>query len=278
VPSLNRASWLRRLPSLCIRYYSLPDVDARVTELYRWLRPLFTTFAQAALFIIASAGAVAFTCHGATTPAAPANWLPRSFLIWAASLLLHVVVHEAMHALTCKHFGRVVYRAGIGWYYFAPVAFVDTSEIWPAARWQRVLVSAAGPYSNLVLAGMTALAALLPVSSGLGQGLFSFSTTGYILVLVNLNPLLELDGYYILTDLLEIPNLRSRALAYLGAVRRGRTHAEPRLHRLFILFGAASLAYGVVLGHSGKDQPSSRLKFYLPAGCYLITLFVVAYE
>jgi putative peptide zinc metalloprotease protein len=163
-------------------------------------------------------------------------------------LILHVVVHEAMHALTCKHFGRVVHRAGVGWYYFAPVAFVDTSEIWPAPRSQRVLVSAAGPYSNLVLAGMTALAALLPVSDSLGQVLFSFSTTGYILVLVNLNPLLELDGYYILTDLLEIPNLRSRALAYLGAVRRGHANAEPRLHHLFIMFGAASLAYGVVLG------------------------------
>jgi putative peptide zinc metalloprotease protein len=248
VPSFKQASWLRRLPSLCIRYYSLPDVDAQVTALYRRLHPLFTTFAQAALFILASAGAVAFACHCATSPTAPANSLQPSFLIWAASLILHVVVHEAMHALTCKHFGRAVHRAGIGWYYFAPVAFVDTSEIWPAPRSQRVLVSAAGPYSNLVLAGMTALAALLPGLDGVGQVLFSFSTTGYILALVNLNPLLELDGYYILTDLLEMPNLRSRALAYLGAVRRGRANAQPRLHRLFILFGAASLAYGVVLG------------------------------
>jgi putative peptide zinc metalloprotease protein len=169
-------------------------------------------------------------------------------MIWAAGLILHVVVHEAMHAATCKHFGRAVHRAGIGWYYFAPVAFVDTSEIWPAPRLQRILVSAAGPYSNLVLAGTTALVAMLPVPDGLSQALLSFSTMGYILVLVNLNPLLELDGYYILMDLLEIPNLRSRALAYLGAVRRGRANAEPRLHRLFILFGAASLAYGVVLG------------------------------
>jgi hypothetical protein len=59
---------------------------------------------------------------------------------------------------------------------------------------------------------------------------------------------LELDGYYIVMDLLDIPNLRARALAYLGSVLRGRVVEEPRLRLVFMLFGAASLAYGIAVG------------------------------
>jgi putative peptide zinc metalloprotease protein len=84
--------------------------------------------------------------------------------------------------------------------------------------------------------------------AGWQEALLSFSATGYVLVLVNINPLLELDGYYIVMDLLDIPNLRGRALAYLGSVLRGRVVEEPRLRLVFMLFGAASLAYGIAVG------------------------------
>ena len=135
-------------------------------------------------------------------------------------------------------------RAGIGWYYLAPVAFVDTSDIWAASRLQRVLVSAAGPYSNLVLSGISALgAALLSPDSDV---LWTFSAVGYALAFINLNPLLELDGYYIVMDLLELPNLRARALACLGGALRGNAREERR-RTLLIAFGAASLAYGLAL-------------------------------
>jgi putative peptide zinc metalloprotease protein len=135
----------------------------------------------------------------------------------------------------------------------APVAFVDTSDIWAAARVPRILVSAAGPYSNMALGGIAALAAFLLTPSALfapsgwQDVLWSFSLTGYVLALVNVNPLLELDGYYIVMDLMEIPNLRARALAYLGSRLGGRAAPEPRLRRVFMLFGAASLAYGIAV-------------------------------
>jgi putative peptide zinc metalloprotease protein len=166
--------------------------------------------------------------------------------------MIHVVLHEAAHALTCKHFGRAVRRAGVGWYYFVPVAFVDTSDIWPAPQWQRVLVSAAGPYSNLVLAGIAALAAQMPLPDVATQALWGFSLMGYGLALVNLNPLLELDGYYILMDLLEAPNLRARALACLGAALRGQAKAavEPRMHKVSLAFGTACVIYGIAASAS----------------------------
>jgi len=110
------------------------------------------------------------------------------------------------------------------------------------------MVSAAGPYSNLILSGVAVLAALLLAPGDQRDVLWSFSLTGYVLALVNMNPLLELDGYYMVMDLLEIPNLRARALAYLGSVLRGHAEEEPRLGLIFLVFGAASLAYGIAVG------------------------------
>jgi putative peptide zinc metalloprotease protein len=245
------ATWAatpRRLVAMCTRYYYVSDIDRTATVLYRCLRALYTPVAQIALAVVACAGAIAFGRHVAASPAWMATAVPGSFPIWLASLALQLVVHEAAHAVTCKHFGRQVHRAGIGWYFFVPVAFVDTSDIWAAARLPRILVSAAGPYSNLVLSGMAALAALLLAPDGCESMLWSLSFTGYVLALVNMNPLLELDGYYMVMDFLEIPNLRARALAYLGSVSRARTAEEPRQRRIFMLFGAASLAYGIAMG------------------------------
>jgi putative peptide zinc metalloprotease protein len=246
--AITWAGTLRLLVSICTRYWCVPDVDRKVTALYRCLRALYTPLAQTALLVVVCAGASAVAWHVAASPSWTTGACQRSLPVWLASLALHVVVHEAAHAATCKHFGRQVNRAGIGWYFFAPVAFVDTSDIWAAARLPRVLVSAAGPYSNLVLSGMAALAALLVAPKGWQDLLWSFSFMGYVLAIVNINPLLELDGYYIVMDMLEIPNLRARALAHLGALLRGRSADEPQLRRVFMLFGAASLAYGIAMG------------------------------
>ena len=236
---------LRRLASLCTWYAWLPDMDRRITALYGALRLLYTPLAQAILLVLTGAGALAAAWHWTGSAL---RGLPHASILWIAGLALHVLVHEAAHALTCKHFGRAVHRVGVGWYFFAPVAFVDTSDMWAAARWSRIAVSAAGPYANLVLAGIAALAALAPGSAGVHAALGSFSLVGYGLAAVNMNPLLELDGYYVLMDFCEIPNLRSRALACLGARLRGQTGAASQGRRALLLFGAASLAYGLLMG------------------------------
>ncbi|HEY4406856.1 MAG TPA: PqqD family peptide modification chaperone [Xanthobacteraceae bacterium] len=260
--------------SLCTYYCWLSDMDRKVAALYRCLRWAYHPLTQAVLLIIAGAGAIAFAWPAAGGPIWTAGAMAGSLPVWLAGLALHVVVHEAAHALTCKHFGRRVNRAGIGWYFFAPVAFVDTSDIWAAARLPRILVSAAGPYSNLVLSGMAALAAHFLAPGDLKDALWSFSLTGYVLALVNLNPLLELDGYYIVMDLLEIPNLRARALAHLGSVLCGRAQEEPRLGMVFMVFGAASLAYGIALGLGILWAYSSYIDGI--AGAYLPNQFAQA--
>src|SRR5207248_6507662 len=92
----------------------------------------------------------------AITAAGPALLL---FLIPAN--LAAILIHEAGHAFTVKAFGREVPRGGIGWYWFGPIAFVDTSDMWLADRWPRIAVSLAGGYANLVLPPLAPLAACL---------------------------------------------------------------------------------------------------------------------
>src|SRR5579883_43424 len=248
MPQTEPPTALRRILGLCTCYWWLSDTDRTVTLLHAWTRPLYTSTAQLILLLCAAAGFIVFADHWARAGAgmsASASALP----LWIASLTLHVVVHEAAHAATAKHFGRAVHRLGIGWYFFAPVAFVDTSDYWAAPRYERILVSVAGPYSNVVLSGAATLAALLQPAGPLADTLWSFGTIGYVLAIVNMNPLLELDGYYVAMDLLDLPDLRSRALGALAAALRGRSaRGEQRqLRRILVVFGAASLAYGLVV-------------------------------
>jgi putative peptide zinc metalloprotease protein len=129
------------------------------------------------------------------------------------------------------------------------VAFVDTSDIWPRGKWERAAVSFAGPYTNLMLAGLAMLLVPLTGSLALQVALSQFALTGYALGLLNMNPLLEFDGYYVLMDWLEIPNFRSKALAYLGKLiwRARRTQLELRHAQLFSLYAVASIGYVLFL-------------------------------
>ena len=156
-----------------------------------------------------------------------------------------VAAHESGHALTAKHYGREVDRMGIGWYWFGPVAFIDTSDMWLASRRERIWSSVAGPYADMVLAVAAGIAALWVPSPTVASVCWQFALASYIAVFLNLNPLLELDGYYILSDWIDRPNLRSRALAWLGSEFPGvlRRPQEMRSRRVELVYGIAAVAY-----------------------------------
>ncbi|HEU5108558.1 MAG TPA: cyclic nucleotide-binding protein, partial [Micromonosporaceae bacterium] len=198
-----------------------------------------------------------------------------SYLLGAIVLLLLNVLalasHELGHALATKHAGREVPAAGVLVYFGIPSVFVDTTDVWMAGRRARMLVTAAGPATGLVLAGSMQLIGL--AVPALGPLAFKLAFAWYLNVLFNLNPLLALDGYYLLMDWLEIPNLRGRGLAWVSSRLRGRPPKWAGLDRegrIVALYGvlallwvaiAANLAYriwadrvsGLVTGlwHSG---------------------------
>lgn len=139
------------------------------------------------------------------------------FLLLAAYPLIKAL-HELGHAYAVKRWGGDVHEIGIMMLVFMPVPYVDASDslAFPG-KWQRALVAAAGILVEVLLA---ALAVIVWVNAepGLVRA-FAFNVIligGVSTVLFNGNPLLKFDGYYVLSDLLEIPNLATRANRYIG--------------------------------------------------------------
>jgi putative peptide zinc metalloprotease protein len=170
---------------------------------------------------------------------------PKGLPLLYLSFILIKVVHEFGHAFACKKLGREggsggeVHVMGVMFLIFTPLPYVDASSSWALRRkWHRVIVGAAGMMVELAVA---ALAAVVWARTGAGT---AAHTIAYNMIFVgsvstllfNGNPLLRYDGYYILSDLLEIPNLAQRGKEYLyylvrrwaWGVRQARSPAHTR--------------------------------------------------
>ena len=122
-------------------------------------------------------------------------------------------LHELGHAVVCKRHGVRCPDIGLFMILGAPCVYCDVSESWQLpSRWQRAAVAAAGMYVELVVATLAAWVWMLtiegPVNTVALQTMFVCSIST---VLINANPLMRFDGYYILSDVLDEPNLRGRA-------------------------------------------------------------------
>lgn len=226
--------------------------DRTFDTLYRGGGWLFYTWpAQILLAAVSLAGAIVFASEHLDIPRALSvtSERPVFFLLLAAAFLFTIFAHELGHAFTTKKFGREVSGMGIGWYWFGPTAFVDTSDMWLATRRQRIAVTLAGPYTNLLLAGIASLTALFVSDPHVRLGLWFFALGSYIVVIVNLNPLLEYDGYYALIDILEHPNLRAHCLSWLGKDLPQALGSPQKFrgHTLELLYGIGSLLYVVAM-------------------------------
>ena len=221
----------------------IKGVDGFFGALYERVGPvLYSRSGLATLALVALLGATSFVAvavahhNGASgSPALP----------FALGLIASVVLHEMGHALTTKHFGRTIPYAGIGWYWFTPVAFIDTSDMWLRGRAERMAVTAAGPCADLVTGAVPSILALALPAGPMTAALWAFALPSYVSFLLNLDPLLEYDGYYLLADYVDRPNLRQDALARLRGLfpRLLRSPRDVRGHVLDLVYAAASLVY-----------------------------------
>ncbi len=125
------------------------------------------------------------------------------------------VIHEIGHGLAARHFGCKVPAMGVALLVLWPVLWTDTTDAWRLTdRRHRLIVDASGMAAELVLAIFAALLwAILPDGSARTAAFLLCSSTWLITLAVNLNPLMRFDGYFLLSDGLEIPNLQDRAFA-----------------------------------------------------------------
>jgi putative peptide zinc metalloprotease protein len=175
------------------------------------------------------------------------NIAPGLNLVWLLlGYALAIFLHELAHGLTIKHFKGEVRSGGMMIFYGMPAFYVNTSDIWMYERPKRILTSWAGPYMNFLVGGLCALVLWLNPTSNYAQVLFSLAFTCYIGAIFNLNVLLELDGYYILIDWLEIPQLRHRSLSFIRYKVWGKLWRREKFNReenIFSWFGLFTLLY-----------------------------------
>jgi putative peptide zinc metalloprotease protein len=225
LPHLDRVAKPRGRGSLLA--WRLPLANpSRLLDRLAWLAPALFSRGAFGIWLVALLGLVLLAVQHATALGAfGRTWLvtPRFALL---AMVLYVpikLLHELAHGLAVTRWGGRVREAGVTLMLLMPVPYVDASAASGfVRRRQRVAVGAAGIMTELSLAAIALPLWLWLDEGGLRDAAFvTLVITAVSTLLFNANPLQRLDGYYIATDLLDLPNLGPRSRAWwLHALRR----------------------------------------------------------
>lgn len=256
----RQRKWQRRLMSFFAWQFPLFDPERFLQQFAPLVRPFFSWWGAVLWCLMVGPALLVGAAHWSDLTA---NLIDRVtepqnlVLLWLLFPMIKVL-HEFGHAFAVKVFGGEVHEMGIMLLVLSPVPYVDASASSAfASKWQRAVVGAAGMLVELVLASV-AMFVWVSVEPGTVRTL-AYNTifvAGISTVVFNANPLLRFDGYYMLADFLEIPNLRQRANTYLGYFCErylfGRDdaqipHATAGERAWFVSYSVTSFIYRVVV-------------------------------
>ena len=259
---IRRNRWSSSLSNVLSIRFSGFDPDRLFSRLVPWTQWLFSPAILATeLLLILSAitlVVVQFDVLLARLPDAQAILNTRNLISMTVLLAITKVLHEIGHGLTCKHFGGECHEMGVMLLVFTPTLYCNVTDVWMMNdKWKRIAVSLAGIWIELNIA---AICTLLWWMSAPGHFhsicLNVMILCGLSTLLFNGNPLLRYDGYFALSDWLEIPNLQQQSVAtmrasliqwFLGIVSRESTDTPLARQWGLFAYGIASTAYRTML-------------------------------
>ncbi|MEO1497970.1 MAG: HlyD family efflux transporter periplasmic adaptor subunit [Planctomycetota bacterium] len=250
-----RSRWLAWTQLLAVRL-PLGSPNALLEPLGGFTRAVFSPLSAALGATLCALGAVAvFSDIDRFLADAPKlAWLAQPRLLVGVLVVLAVLktLHEAAHALAARRFDVNVREAGVLLLFFTPCLYCDVSDAWrlPSRR-ARMLIAAAGVLCEATLAAIAAIVWRLAepgVASMIAMNTVVVATAGTLLV--NLNPLVRFDGYYLLSDWLETPNLAGRGrAAFLSRLTAPFVRSNPRDDERigFAVYGMLSVGYTLAI-------------------------------
>jgi putative peptide zinc metalloprotease protein len=254
----QRAARWRQATGLLFLRVPLINPDAFLECTVRYVRPLFTRAALVVWIAMMGVAGMLLIQRWDSFKSPMHSILANDTLLflWMALVGLKVF-HEFGHAYACKVFGGKVPEMGAYLIAFTPCAYVDASAAWGfVGLRQRVLVSLAGMYFESIVAFVALLVWCWtdePLLSSCAHQVVILSTA--VTIGFNINPLMRYDGYYVLSDLLGIPNLRQRSAeevqamlkrAWLG-IKAPSARNSSAVRWLLCAYGSMSAAYKVTL-------------------------------
>ncbi len=249
----------RLISPLAIRI-PLFDPERMLQFLIPLVRPLFSWFGFIIWTLVVGVGIALVVSHWTDLTHNISDRVLNTdnlLLMWLSFPFIKLL-HELGHALATKHWGGEVHEMGVSLLVLTPVPYVDASasSAFPDKR-KRIFVAAAGMMVELFIATL-ALFVWLNVESGLvSAAMFNIMLIGGVSTLFfNGNPLLRFDGYFMLADAIEIPNLGGRAQQYIGYLCQRYLFdvqsAESPVtadgeRRWFVLYGVAAFIYRIII-------------------------------
>jgi len=273
---------------------SIPRADEFVTAVHRKTKFLYSHFGLWILLAIGLSGIIPYWEHLTRFRVVIAGLEDRIFnqplfiIPVYIMLLVHVTLHELGHGVACKHYGGKIPRLGIMFYLASFIFYCDTTAAWtfPKKR-HRILVSLAGPIISFAIfgAGLWAAGYYAGTDSMWELVFVSFCLVNMFALIMNFNPFIRMDAYYMLIDYTTIPDLREKSfkflkrktLGWLGFGSAGDTKVTIRERRIFWWYGIL----GALMTLCFLVIPILRLNYLLRAeslfgGKLFIALLIVA--
>lgn len=243
---------------LSVRFKGI-DPERILNFLYPYVRWFFSLPALIGCIILAFSAltlvVVQFDEFSSRLPSFQSFFAAEHWLVLAATLAVTKILHEFGHGMSCKHFGGECHEMGVMFLVLTPCLYCNVSDSWMLPnRWHRAAIGAAGMYVEVVLASIcTFIWWFSDPDTWLNNICLNVMFISSVsTVMFNANPLLRYDGYYILSDILEIPNLRQKSSAILsrklGKWCLGLEEPEdpflPKRHQwLFAVYTVAAAVY-----------------------------------
>jgi putative peptide zinc metalloprotease protein len=260
----SQERWATLANILSLRFKGI-DPERILNFLLRYVDWFFSVPAMICCLLLALSAltlvVVQFDVFRSRLPAFHTFFDAQNWLWLGITLAVTKILHEFGHGLSCKHFGGECHEMGIMMLVLTPCLYCNVSDSWMLPnRWHRAAIGAAGMYVELVLASICTFIWWFTEPGPLNYICLNVMFISSVsTVMFNANPLLRYDGYYILSDILEIPNLRQKASTILnrklGAWCLGLEEPDDpflpkRNQALFALYTVASALYRWVVTFS----------------------------